>query len=450
MVSSPEPDPSHCLPSLLLLRLAGGTLGSRSTGASLPFVRPLIVKSRHVFHIAGYDPADADAYHRRFQRQLGVFRNTWGVEATASDLQLSGDLLCASIRVATAGPNWQVNAVHDLLRWDDLVRTDNRRGVVVRLLKALRAYLYFFLTGAVIRYAIANQRYAAFFLYPLMQLAMFAALAAAAGYGAFRASHDIGPLAFAAAALAALAVFALLLRWPGGRWRLQHVLDDWIFTWEILHGSRPDVSERLDRFAALIAERTAASPADEVVVVGHSLGASFAIEVLTRLRASDPDFARNHRVSLLTVGATTPKFTLDPRGAWLRQMIRSLVDDPSMNWVEWQTRDDPISFYKFHPVSLKRIRKGRLDGRPLIRRVQIHDMLKPATLARYRWNFMRLHYQSVMANEKRAIFDYFMMVCGPVALPDWAPIRAGLLNFLDKDGALRAIPPAVAAGGPKP
>jgi hypothetical protein len=53
------------------------------------------------------------------------------------------------------------------------------------------------------------------------------------------------------------------------------------------------------------------------------------------------------------------------------------------------------------------------DG-PIIRRVQIHQMLSAPTLRRFRFNYMRLHYQFVMANERRTAYDYFMLMCGPL------------------------------------
>ena len=59
---------------------------------------------------------------------------------------------------------------------------------------------------------------------------------------------------------------------------------------------------------------------------------------------------------------------------------------------------------------------------PAVRRVQIHQLLSDETFKRYRWNFMRLHYQFVMGNEVRAPYDYFMLVCGPA--PFWDTISA--------------------------
>jgi hypothetical protein len=117
--------------------------------------------------------------------------------------------------------------------------------------------------------------------------------------------------------------------------------------------------------------------------------------------------------------------------------VARIADEPSIAWAEYQSRDDTISFYKFDPVALRRIDDDRLDGKPVIRRVQIHDMLLPETFARCRRNVLRLHYRSVMANDRRAPYDYFMMVAGPVPFSAWTTSPAGFLDFIGQDSGYR-------------
>jgi hypothetical protein len=50
-----------------------------------------MVRRRHVYHVAGYDPIDAGAQYRRFRRQLDVFQGTWNVRATLSEAGQSND-----------------------------------------------------------------------------------------------------------------------------------------------------------------------------------------------------------------------------------------------------------------------------------------------------------------------------------------------------------------------
>jgi hypothetical protein len=45
-----------------------------------------MVRRRHVYHVAGYDPIEVGAQYRRFTRQLEVFQRTWNVQAILSEL----------------------------------------------------------------------------------------------------------------------------------------------------------------------------------------------------------------------------------------------------------------------------------------------------------------------------------------------------------------------------
>ena len=40
-----------------------------------------------------------------------------------------------------------------------------------------------------------------------------------------------------------------------------------------------------------------------------------------------------------------------------------------------------------------------------------------------------------MANDQRAPYDYFLMVCGPISFGDWTISPGGLLDFMSADGS---------------
>ena len=55
---------------------------------------------------------------------------------------------------------------------------------------------------------------------------------------------------------------------------------------------------------------------------------------------------------------------------------------------------------------------------------------------------MRLHYQFVMANERRSTYDYFMLVCGPVPFERLVRAPTGAVELIAADGALIDPPDA--------
>jgi hypothetical protein len=229
-----------------------------------------------------------------------------------------------------------------------------------------------------------------------------------------------------------VAAFAALVRWAGAKWRLYQALDDWIFAVDYLEGRQAALERRLKVFSGRLRKCATDPQIDEIVVVGHSFGATFAVEIVAQALENFPDLgSRSSSVCILTVGATIPKCALHPAGKTIRTRINTVVTASRVDWAEVQSRDDAISFYKFDPAWLKKIRQDRLEGKPVIRRVQIHDMLRPETFAKIRGRYLRLHYQSVMANDIKAPYDYFMAICGPVPFQQWTTAPRGFLDFVN-------------------
>jgi hypothetical protein len=124
----------------------------------------------------------------------------------------------------------------------------------------------------------------------------------------------------------------------------------------------------------------------------------------------------------------------------MHAQVRRLADEPSLTWVEYQARDDAISFYRFDPVELVPTDYVRRPDGPFIGRVHIHRMLTQATWRRVRFNHMRLHYQFVMANEVRTAYDYFMLMCGPAPFRRTVTAKDGPESLYGADGSYTGSP----------
>ena len=279
---------------------------------------------------------------------------------------------------------------YEYLDWSDIVRSEIKRGWRHRLREGTAAFGDFIVSGTAARYFKANWRYAVFFLGPFVNVVLFAAIGAGVGVAlaAWLASTTAGVsgdlLSALIGVLVALCVFTLLLRWPGQRWRLRQGFADWVFAREYMLGRRPDIEARVEAFADRVIACARRAEVDEIVVCGHSFGAILVIDVLARAYARDPDLGRRGpRLCLLTIGATIPKLALHPAGEWLRAKARRLAEEPSLSWAEYQARDDIISFHKFDPVRLRRIDDANPSASPIIRRVQIHQMLTKDSFARF-------------------------------------------------------------------
>ena len=374
------------------------------------------VTKRLAVVLTGYEPMPASRQYQRFRRGLEYLGKTWGVEARV----LEGEALEGPLprwQAETKGPDWRVTTVVRHFNWSDLVERDFARSDLRRLVDGIAALFDFIGSGTMVRYFRSNFRYGLFFIYPLVLLASMAGTGIAAAWGLVGSGL---PGAAWLAAPAAIAVFAALWALGHDKLYLAYILDDWSFAREMVYGQRVDLHERIALFADELHAEIARTDADEILLVGHSLGAAMMLEVLSRVldrlgppvaQASDAD--RPARLQLMTIGSSILKVGLHPAAADLHAAAQKVADHPDVFWVEYQARADIINFFKANPTAEMRL---QVRQPPQVRTVRIRHMLEPATYKKFRSDFFRMHRQFVMGNERRYHYDYFMMLCGPVRL----------------------------------
>ena len=202
---------------------------------------------------------------------------------------------------------------------------------------------------------------------------------------------------------------------------LLYLLSDTIFTWQFSHRQRPDWDARIDRFAQHLVNVARSSEAEEIVLVGHSSGSFLGAEILARALKLDPDLGRHGpRVVFLTLGGNMPIVGFHNAAVEFREHLRQLAVEPSIDWIDCQSRKDVMNFFPFDPISGHGIviPDGLPQRNPLIVPVRFREVIKPEVYDRFRWQFFRVHFQFVMANQRPHTYDFFMIVCGPVSLRD--------------------------------
>ena len=308
-----------------------------------------------------------------------------------------------------------------------------------RLPIGLLAFIDFVVGGALWGYARTSWRYALFFLYPYLLLLMMVLISCYAGELAARATGSIA-IGIAAAVLAFILLYLGTKRWT----YISIALDDWIFSRRYIRGRDPELERRLDAVAEEIIAADRAGAVDEILLLGHSLGAVLAVDALDRALQRKPDLGSGGpRLALVTAGSSILKIGLHRAAGRLRDALVRVSRAPGLFWVDYQALADVMNFYRADPV-----RECGLQptGRPIIRSVRIRHMLQPASYSRVRRNLYRVHCQFVSANASRAVYDYFMFVCGPVAAEQQARSPEGAASQIRDDGSLlQAAAPAADA-----
>jgi hypothetical protein len=370
------------------------------------------VRKRCFVQMTGYEPVGPEHQHRRFIREMARFHKAWNVQGKVSPLSLAADGVVARWTVETFGPNWRVTTDFHQFRWDDFITADTAESDWRRFPLGIAAVLEFILTGTVVKYFIVAWRYGGFFLYPLLYLlgTMWASIAATR----FVVIHVGLPFPLVLAPLLWLALFVALRLTIGRMVHIRYALDDWYFARDLVHRARPEVEARLDRLARELVRLVGETDADEIVFDGHSLGAPLSLTVLDRALKLDPQLgSRGKPLHLVSSGSSLLKVALHPAAAWLREAVGRVANAPSVYWVEYQALVDIINVYKVDPVVAVGL---PATGKPLVRIIRIRLMVEEHTYRGFHLNFLRIHRQAVMGNERRYFYDYYMLCCGPLAL----------------------------------
>jgi hypothetical protein len=235
-----------------------------------------------------------------------------------------------------------------------------------------------------------------------------------------------------------VAMLGALLKYTENRTYLLYLLSDTIWTWQFSHRQRPEWDERIDRFAQHLVNVARSSDAEEIVIVGHSSGSFLGVEILARALKLDPDIGRHGpRVVLLTIGGNFPIVGFHAVSQDFRDHLRQLAMEPSVDWIDCQSRKDVMNFFPFDPIAGHGIDVGTLRRNPTIVPVRFREIIQPEDYNLFRWKFFRVHFQFVMANERPHAYDFFMIVCGPVPLRERMARPEAALAIATGDAATR-------------
>jgi pimeloyl-ACP methyl ester carboxylesterase len=212
------------------------------------------------------------------------------------------------------------------------------------------------------------------------------------------------------------------------------LLEDWIFARDYIRNGNDVLAGRLQRVAADIAHAPLPEAADEILVVGHSLGAVLAIDLIDRAMNIETEPSRGARkITFLSVGASILKIGLHRAAREFRAAIGRISSNPDVFWADYRARSDVMNFFG---AELLRYLKLPPTGSPLVRNVSIRRMIAPERYPRIRKNWYKMHCQFVRGNDRQAPYDYFMMTCGPVSAEKIARSERGAMDMFDADGQL--------------
>ncbi|HEV8691103.1 MAG TPA: hypothetical protein VGQ91_12455 [Ideonella sp.] len=377
---------------------------------------------RRVFFIAGFDPKSPRYYHHLY-RDLAAQR-----PAGAEGADGPATLVSGRRRLNDWADEWDVDwpqgdgaplhTRYTVLRWDDLVRTHWPRSATT----VLRDHWNFYVDGArqgFFRLAWRTSRLNwVFVTYPLwIALALIVLwVSVAAALGALLYARW-GPAAAMVVAIASAGA-----AWWSWR-RLSHRLgSDWLmrlygFSHAQAAGRIPGLDARIDSMAELIVSAfDEATNESEVLVVGHSTGATLAASALARALTRSPRLGQHGpQLSLLTLGHCIPLVSYFPTAHALRAELDALTAHPQLTWVDYTAPADWAGCGRISPWFH--------DGRAVLHRLspRFPKILEPTHYQALRRNRLAMHMQYLKPADRAGHYDLLVLTAGRQTLRERHP-----------------------------
>ena len=370
---------------------------------------------RRVFYIPGYDP-----FHPRRYREL--YRKEGAAQAA-----LSGYDLALKPKRSRGPYGWRVEATMDgqaaevdveVLVWSDIVKGSMGGGIAQTYWQLARTAWAYIATGVLFRLMRLRKGPVIAALYPIGMLLLQLGLAVAAGAGLAAAIGLVAPAGVGWPFGAALTW--LVLRWfrrQDNRFFAYYLMHDYAFSARWGGANPPALEARMVDFRQTIAAALT-EDWDEVLVVGHSSGAHLAVSILADLIRGGlpPD---HPPLSFLSLGHVVPMVSFLPRADRLRADLHYLSACEAITWVDVTAPGDGCAFALCDPVAVTGVAPPGKRW-PLVLSAAFTQTLAPATWARLRWRFFRLHFQYLCAFDalpgKPWDYDYFRITAGPQTL----------------------------------
>src|SRR5262249_29325125 len=251
-------------------------------------------------------------------------------------------------------PALGVSPGYEFPRQEHIIRANMAEPMRRQIPRALAWTLDYLVSGALVRVLRTSWAFGLVLIYFQMMLIWWLVLSVAGGgLIAYLAAQYLGlpeVVGLLIGIACAFAIFALL-RPLADRWFVVQINSHGP-PWSTFPGGAPSCSVRpTAAWADPPAAPARANEAAEIIVGGHGGGGALAPAVAARALERDPDTGRRGPpLILLTLGSIAPGAALHPKAVRLRAVTARLAAEPSIVWVDCQSRADIMNFWDFDPV----------------------------------------------------------------------------------------------------
>ncbi|MEQ1766182.1 MAG: hypothetical protein ABL859_02020 [Methylotenera sp.] len=378
--------------------------------AALPIQQ---VTKRQVFYLSGFDPRGAAYYHRLYQEESSA-----QAQLHHADIQV-GDRarLCKHHNFWKIQANWpnqvpnqadtsqQVKTDYHFLNWDDIVRQHWQTNLFKLLLASVVGYWGYIRCGA---FSQIQQHYRGPFfsaIYPFFYLILLVLFSL--GLASVTASVLLAVVNPVFANVFSIFLLGICLFYGaqiGNKWGVFWLLRTYLFVFNLGLNDSSLLQERLDEFVEIIKYAQQDEAADEVLLVGHSVGTILAVHLAALYLQRYPTLAA--KVKLVTLGQCIPLIHGVPQAQLFNSHLNLLQMQSTLKWFDFLARADSLAFLNVQNLA------NLISVQPNTLLVRFFNGFANKRYLQIKRNKLRLHFQYLMATEKLCEYDYFRMTVG--------------------------------------
>lgn len=368
------------------------------------------VKSRLVLNFPGFEPTDSAAQLGRLNYAAQNTGKIWNFETIQSTPLKNANEHHSIATHKTSAGNWQTTTRIVQFRWNDIVHEYEKAPFPLGFLKSSLKYFSFFADGTIIRYFKTSPRYWGFTIFPILLVAFFVLVS-------WFSLNLLQLGTFIQIPLTALITLALC-KILGKFTYLLTTIADWHFARDMIDRANTQAENRFTEFSKTVISELKTKTYDEVIVVGHSFGALWAVAAIAQALEAQPKLLDNKKVTFLALGSSLLKIVLSPNAIFMRDYWNKVTAEKNIFWHEIQTKDDWIAFYKCDPFELPQFNKPK--GGYIIDKIKFKDGMDNQRYKKMRRSFYTTHRQYILYYDKRVEFDYMLRLFGPFAAQNLA------------------------------
>jgi hypothetical protein len=376
------------------------------------------VRRRCVLYVSGFDPKGASHYHALLgtEGQQQSQRDGWSLSVGPRKRQANGNWAWP---LQSSVDGQAVHTHYEFLGWDDIVRAHWTRSIPKLWWQTVTTTVFNLRCGALWHmYTLSWPPVVALTL-PFLLVLLLMLGTPVAGLCAAWLAQALGGVWWLAAlaGLAAAGTVWSLGRQLEARYSMYWMVRSYAFNALQAQGKTPELEQRLQSHARTVVNKVLQGGYDEVLLVGHSSGASMAASMLGKALAVNPEIARQKtKLSFLTLGQWLPALGTLPVARSFRRELQAIAKAKGLSWIDFSAPPDGCCFALQDPLAACGVAHSPEGVSLKVLNPKFADMFAPDVYHKAKKDKLNLHFQYLKASHKPVDCDYFLTVAGPKSL----------------------------------